>query len=166
MSARFAYKVISLLVLLSLTLQPIAVAGKQVDKETSRQGIAAPTTAGLFRTTVTVDNPSRRARLDALGVIVLSGGAAAREQGSGGAEVSSPAPLPPSAPAQIVVLADAAQLEALARLRFEPRATDDADALVAAHAQGHPALAAAWGELRQRMGTNKRMRADKRMGSG
>ena len=56
-----------------------------------------------------------------------------------------------------VVLADADQLEALARLRFEPHASDDADALIAAHAQEQPALAAAWGETRQRIGTDKRM---------
>ena len=37
-----------------------------------------------------------------------------------------------------VVLADVEQLEALARLRFEPRGTDDADLLVASHAQVRP----------------------------
>jgi len=64
-----------------------------------------------------------------LGVVVLSGGA--EEPGSRGAEAVTSAPLPPSSPAQVVVLADDAQLEALACLRFEPRASDDAEALIA-----------------------------------
>ena len=83
---------------------------------------------------MTVDSPTRRARLDKLGVVVLS-----------------------EAEGTAVVLADADQLESLARLRFEPHASDDADALVAAHAQEQPALATTWGEVRQRIGTDKRM---------
>ena len=125
MSARFAYKLFSLVVLLSLAFQPLAYAGRQGDeetsgqgnKETSRQGVVAPAPTGLYRTTVTVDSPSRRARLDALGVTVLV-----------------------DAPGQAVVLADADQLEALARLRFESRGSDDADALVTSHARAKPSL--------------------------
>jgi hypothetical protein len=60
MSARFAYKVLSLVVLLSLAIQPLAVAGRQVDKDAGRQGIAPPAPSGLFRTIVTVDSPAHR----------------------------------------------------------------------------------------------------------
>jgi len=62
-----------------------------------------------------------------------------------------------SAAESVSVLADADQLESLARLRFEPRRSDDVDALVAAHAQDKPGLAAAWAEWRQRIETDKRM---------
>jgi hypothetical protein len=55
--------------------------------------------------------------LDALGVTVLT-----EEQG------------------KAIVLADTDQLEALARLRFEPRRTDDVDALIAGHARAKPWL--------------------------
>jgi hypothetical protein len=97
MSARFTYKVMSLVVLFSLAFQPLTVLGKQVDVETRKQGVAAPA-SGLYRTTVTVDNPARRARLETLGVAVLSEGAGVA-----------------------TILADADQLETLARLRFAPR---------------------------------------------
>jgi hypothetical protein len=60
MSARFAYRLFSVIVLLSLVFQPLAYAGRQVDEETSRQGVAAPAASGLYRTTVTVDSPARR----------------------------------------------------------------------------------------------------------
>ena len=58
--------------------------------------------SGLFRTHITVDAPARWQRLDALGVVILQ-----RQEDSA------------------VVLADDAQLEALARLRFQPRASDE-----------------------------------------
>jgi len=81
MSAVSAHKVFPVLVLLALVLQPLAVTGRQVDKETSRQGneetsrqgVVAPATSGLFRTTVTVDSPSRRARRDALPSLLRGG---------------------------------------------------------------------------------------------
>ena len=41
-----------------------------------------------------------------------------------------------------IILADADQLEALARLRFEPQGTDELDALVMAHAAEKPWLVA------------------------
>ncbi len=73
MAASSIHKLCSLVVLLSLVIQPLAYAGRQGDEETSRQGVAAPAPeTGLYRTTVTVDSPSRRARLDALGVVVLT----------------------------------------------------------------------------------------------
>ena len=75
-------------------------------------------TGALFRTHVTFPNTASRARLDVLGVVVLDEG-----------------------PDWALVLADAGQLEALARLRFAPRASDDLDLLVGAHAQAKPWLA-------------------------
>ncbi|HIQ05139.1 MAG TPA: hypothetical protein EYH31_05515, partial [Anaerolineae bacterium] len=97
-------------------------------------------TATLFRTRVAVRTPADWARLERLGVMILSKGA--EGQRSRGEGAISPAPLYPSTSAQtVVVLADADQLEALARLRFEPQGTDELGALVMAHAQAKPWLA-------------------------
>jgi PKD repeat protein len=64
---------------------------------------------GPFRVQVTIAGPYARARLGQLGVVVL-------QEGDG----------------QALVLADDAQLEALARLGFGPRSSDDLGALVSA----------------------------------
>ena len=83
-----------------------------------------PTTSALaayvgpFRTRVALPNSTSRARLDRLGVVVL-------EEGSDWA----------------VVLADADQLETLARLRFEPQTSDDLGLLVEVQAETEPWLA-------------------------
>jgi len=155
------YRLFSAFILLSLLLTPVqplraAVTleeGKQVDKETSRQGGQPPAEAGLYRTTVTVDSPARRARLEGLGVVVL-----ARHGGNGDTDTSPGMGASAASEAESVsVLADADQLESLARLGFQPRGSDDVDALVAAHAQDKPGLAAAWAEWRQRIETDKRM---------
>jgi hypothetical protein len=143
MSAISVHKVFSILVLLTLAIQPLAPAALPDPSGFGKPEGSPPAPTGLYRTTVTVDSPARRARLEALGVMVL------REPDPSGFRK------PEGSTA--VVLATAEQLEALACLRFEPRASDDADALVAAHAASQPALAAAWGELRQRMGADKRM---------
>lgn len=42
----------------------------------------------------------------------------------------------------MAIIADEEQLEALARLRFEPRGTDELGALVMAHAEAKPWLVA------------------------
>ncbi|RLC58534.1 MAG: hypothetical protein DRI80_13735, partial [Chloroflexota bacterium] len=68
---------------------------------------------------MTISGPYARARLDELGMVVL-------DEGEDWA----------------LVLADADQLEALARLRYRPRASDDLEGLVAAHAHAKPWLAA------------------------
>ncbi|MEJ5198749.1 MAG: hypothetical protein WHX53_07485, partial [Anaerolineae bacterium] len=117
-----------------------------------------PLAAGspLYRTHITLRNPADRARLEKLGVVVLETTADGRPltaDGDGSAV---------GGPRSAVVLADADQLADLARLGFAPRATDNADALIAHHAAAQPALAAAWGEIRQRM--EQRMETDKRMG--
>jgi hypothetical protein len=73
---------------------------------------------GPFRTRVTFPNTTSRARLDQLGVVVL-------EEYADGA----------------LVLADADQLADLARLRFQPRASDNLGLLVETHAETQPRLA-------------------------
>jgi hypothetical protein len=80
---------------------------------------ALPSSSGLYRTRVAVRQPADWSRLERLGVTVL-------EQGDDWA----------------LVLADEAQLETLARLRFEPQSTDELGMLVTAHAQAKPWLAA------------------------
>ncbi|MBC8264262.1 MAG: hypothetical protein H8E47_09090 [Anaerolineales bacterium] len=80
---------------------------------------ALPTSSGLYRTQVAVRQPSDWARLERMGVTVL-------EQGEDWA----------------LVLVGEDQLETLARLRFEPRGTDELGMLVTAHAQAKPWLAA------------------------
>jgi hypothetical protein len=83
------------------------------------QNASTPTTADvLFRATVTLRQPTDRARLDQLGVVVLS-----------------------ETVDQAIVLVDADQLETLARLRFEPTASDEVGALVTANASSQPGLA-------------------------
>jgi hypothetical protein len=91
---------------------------------------AAIPTSGLYRTTLTLRNLADWARLEKMGVVVLSTGA--EEPGSREAQAITSAPLSPRSPAQVVVLADDAQLEALARLGFGPRSSDDLGALVSA----------------------------------
>ena len=87
-------------------------------KEPAGKVKTLPSPSGLYRTRVAVRQPADWARLEKLGVVVL-------QQGDGWA----------------LVLADEDQLEALARLRFEPQGTDELGALVAAHAQAKPWLA-------------------------
>lgn len=65
--------------------------------------------SGLYRTHITVDSPARWARLEKLDIVIL-------ERYDDGA----------------LVLVDADQLETLARLRFQPRASDALGTLVAA----------------------------------
>jgi hypothetical protein len=137
MSQNPAYKLISLLILLSIAVQPVApVLAQQSPSVSSTVAVPASgmTPGVLFRTIVTVDSPSRRARLEALGVVVLT------------EDTPTPTlPLPEEGSeggGRLVVLADADQLEALARLRFEPRASDDLGRLVTSHAVERPWLAA------------------------
>ncbi|MCX7671698.1 MAG: hypothetical protein N2439_16715, partial [Anaerolineae bacterium] len=155
-------KMLSVVLLMSLLLSPAPawptrpVAAAQADARAA-QSVAAVASAPLaaesrlYRTHITLRHPTDRARLEKLGVVVLQEDAPtpARPLTGGGSEGGG----------QAIVLADADQLEALARLGFRPQATDDADALIAHHAADRPALAAAWGELRQRIGTDKRMTA-------
>lgn len=123
MFARRAHTLISFVVLLSLIIQLFAIEA-QVEKETGRQGLVAPAAPGyLFRATVTVAGSRDLARLAALGVVILDEGRTTKDEPLSSSIVG---------PSSIIVLADADQLEALARLRFEPQATDDLGLLVSA----------------------------------
>jgi len=93
---------------------------------------ALSASSGLYRTRVAVRQPADWSRLERLGVTVL-------EQGEDWA----------------LVLADEDQLETLARLRFEPQGTDELGALVTAHAQAKPWLAAAWAEVQRSRGAGE-----------
>ncbi|NOX61185.1 MAG: hypothetical protein GXP42_04460 [Chloroflexi bacterium] len=77
-------------------------------QKTSSQSPAAAN-SGLYRTRITVDSPARWARLDAVGVLILE-----RSDDSA------------------LVLVDGEQLETLARLRFNPRGSDELNALLQA----------------------------------
>ncbi len=139
MSSRSAYKLLSLLTLLAISIQPVGPAlaqGTTPPVNAAAAHLPAAASGMLYRTTVHIATQRDLARLEKLGVAVLTRDTAGKTA---------------------VVLVDAEQLETLARLRFEPRASDDADALVAVHAQEKPWLAAAWGEVRQRMAADKRM---------
>ncbi|MBC8262552.1 MAG: hypothetical protein H8E47_00305 [Anaerolineales bacterium] len=93
---------------------------------------APPLPTGLYRSRVALRQPADWARLEKLGVTVL-------EQGDDWA----------------LVLADEEQLEALARLRFQPQATDELGMLVTAHAQAKPWLAASWAEVQRSKGAEE-----------
>lgn len=124
----FVHHLLSLLISASLLLTPAAsTAQAAVPQAVSLrpEQTAAPQTNSLryndfalYRTHIVIDSPNRRARLDQLGVVVL-------EEGEDWA----------------VVLADDEQLESLARLRYEPRASDEFVSLVDAHAGASPWLA-------------------------
>jgi len=118
----------SLLIVASLLLTPAApTAQATVPQAVSlrTEQAATPQTdslrydIGLFRTHIVIDSPARRQRLDKVGVTVL-------EEGDGWA----------------VVLVDDEQLETLARLRYEPQASDEFTTLVEANTDANSWLAA------------------------
>lgn len=98
--------------------------------------VAAPTAQGvLFRTRVTVRTPADWRRLEWLGVMVLR----TADQGESADSLSAQSA---ASRTSVVILANEDQLETLARLRFEPRGTDELGMLVTAHARAKPWLAA------------------------
>ena len=112
---------LSLAVLVSLCLPATGGAATHASAEpagatVSSQVQPAEPDTGLFRTSITVDNPTGWDRLDTLGVVIL-------ERGEDSA----------------LVLVDDDQLESLARLRFQPRASDELGMLLLA-AKTHPEL--------------------------
>jgi len=88
-----------------------------------------PESTGLYRITVTLRTPADWNRLEQLGVVVLE--RTARGRTADGQENADRKGVKSAASrTSAVILADADQLEALARLRFEPRGTDELGALV------------------------------------
>jgi subtilase family serine protease len=128
---------VALFTLLLSPVQPLADVGHRPVVRAAAGRVANPSdkapSSGLYRTQVAVRQPADWARLERLGVTVL-------ERGDDWA----------------LVLVDEDQLETLARLRFEPRSTDELGALVAAHAQAKPWLAAAWAGVQRSMGAGER----------
>lgn len=154
--ARLHY-VLNSLVLLSFLvapLQPLAQSSSQfshnqveavsiVEEQPAPEGVVsapeAPEPVGptpLFRTQIRIRNSSDWLRLEKLGVVVLERTTDAQEDADSDAAQSA------FSRESAVVLADEDQLEALARLRFEPRTTDELGGLVMAHAEENPWLAA------------------------
>ncbi len=117
MSIRRTNTFISIVVLLALLIQPLASVAAAPQPQAARPPAADPADPGfLFRASVKLAGSRNLARLEKLGVVVLASG-----QGSVDSGQSS-----------ITVLADADQLEALARLGFQPRAADELRLLVSA----------------------------------
>jgi hypothetical protein len=102
--------------------------------------------SGLYRTRISVRGPADWTRLEQLGVVVLEGA----RHGFPTDYTDSAGSFRASVPESVSVLADDDQLEALARLRFEPQSTDELSMLVAAHAQEKPWLAASLSPLLSR----------------
>ncbi|MFQ5813681.1 MAG: hypothetical protein ACE5I2_10920 [Anaerolineae bacterium] len=98
---------------------------------------SAPPSLQLFRTTVTLRTPADWTRLEELGVVVLEETATDQQKYTVDEVTQSV-----SFRSSVVILADDDQLEALARLRFEPRSTDELGARVMALAQAMPWLVA------------------------
>lgn len=95
-----------------------------------------PPPSGLFRARITIAYPADRARLDKLGAVVLS-------------EVKGAA----------LVMADRDQLEALARLRYEPRDISDVALLTAANTGGKAWVGTALSPLVERSTRTHQQRA-------
>ena len=119
--SRVGQAVVRFALILSLVVPTLAsLSAQRAEATVDVASLSASSSGvGLFRTRVVISDPSARARLDRLGVVVL-------EEGPGWA----------------LVLADADQLEALARLRFEPQATDDLGMLVETQGWAKPGLVA------------------------
>ena len=116
------YSALTLLILVSLLVQGAAPAfARETGDVSTEESLAAqvsdPGAEVVFRTRVHPATTAQWQRLEDLGVSIL-------ERGDDWA----------------VVLADVDQLEALARLRFRPEATDGLGALAEAHAESQPAL--------------------------
>ncbi len=115
---------VTCLVLASILFTSLAplVRSAAAAPESPTAAATAPAT-GLYRTRVTLRQPADRKRLTELGVRLLD------ETGQTNESTA-------------LILADEQQMEVLARLRFEPTATDELGALVSARASDKPWLAA------------------------
>ncbi|MFQ5813679.1 MAG: hypothetical protein ACE5I2_10910, partial [Anaerolineae bacterium] len=143
-SALWLQRLLHAAVLLSLLFSPLQSIAAHVPPPAPPAPVkpGTPESTGLYRTTVTVRTPADWARLERLGVVVLeeitAQGRTADWQETADQGIDQSAASRQSA----VILAGEDQLEALARLRFEPRSTDELGALVMAHAQEKPWLVA------------------------
>jgi|GEM_PF-6500416 len=127
------WSVVALLGFLFSPLQPLAAAGQPIASQAGALGQANKlsyevSTSGLYRTTITLRTPADWARLEKMGVVVDPSPSPSPTRG--GESGSLPRVGGGLGWGSAVVLADDAQLEALACLRFEPRASDDAEALI------------------------------------
>ncbi len=132
------HHLLSLLVSVSLLLTPaaptaqaapvpqaVSLRPEQIDtlQADTAQANSLRTNSGLFRTHIVIDSPARRARLDELGIVVLEETADRGEQTANGSDAVGGL-------WSAVVLADDEQLETLARLRYQPQASDEFVSLV------------------------------------
>ncbi|MBP7962824.1 MAG: hypothetical protein KBG20_18450 [Caldilineaceae bacterium] len=138
------HKLISFFVALGMVLTPISPA--QPVQSVSAQSVAQPEKvepgAGvLFRTHITVDQPTDWARLAELDVVILNQGET-----------------------DAMVLADFDQLANLTRLGFQPTGTDEFSALVMANGAERPWMAKAVGPVLERSKTMQTQVAQRSLG--
>ncbi len=123
MTSRSLRIVFNIAIIISMLLPNVTVASAQArapEPAPSPQARPGPASdSGLYRTRITVDSPARWARLEKLEVAIME-----RYDDSA------------------LVLVDAEQLETLARLRFQPRSSDELSALVVAQGESKAWLAA------------------------
>lgn len=110
------YRLLAIVLLIGLLLSPLhplssIASASQASQAGETRALAASdiTPTNVYRTRITVDSPARWARLEKLDVVVL-----AKQEDSA------------------LVLADDQQLETLARLRFQPQASDELNSLLRA----------------------------------
>ncbi|MFQ5813683.1 MAG: hypothetical protein ACE5I2_10930 [Anaerolineae bacterium] len=142
-SALWLQRLLHAAVLLSLLFSPLQSIAAHVPPPAPPAPVApAIPSTGLYRTTVTLRTPADWTRLEGLGVVVLeertAGGRTADQRKNTDQESAQSVFFRSS----VAILAGEDQLEALARLCFEPRSTDELGALVMAHAQEKPWLVA------------------------
>lgn len=127
MRSPLTHTLINLLLVLSLVLPAGAVPTAQAYNaapSTIKAPPAPVADSGLYRTHITVDSPARWAQLETLGIVILER-----------YDVSA------------LVLVDGAQLETLARLRFQPQASDELNALLQAQGEGRQWLSTSMGPV-------------------
>ncbi len=143
------HKLISFFVALSMVLTPISPTQptQSVPDLVTTQSVVAqpekvePGAGVLFRTRITVDQPTDWARLAEMDVVILNQGET-----------------------DAMVLADFDQLANLTRLEFQPTGTDEFSALVAANGAERPWLAKAVGPVLERSKTMQTQVAQRSLG--
>ena len=134
---RWLQRCLHTVVLLSLLFSPLQSVSAYTPPPAPPEPVEPDVlSTGLYRTTITLRSPADWTRLEKLGVVVLE--RTADQQNDADFIPARSASFRESA----VILADGDQLEALARLRFEPRGTDELGALMVAHARTKPWLVA------------------------